>query len=136
METFYGQHVKEENLKHLHSLINTDCADGNSHSWVIRNIYIDIIPAIDYYAKKTKITVILSDLTTARVNIPSKAIICELQPVSVDDKPSNCTEQEEQQNISNEIHIGTVITQGQEIQPLHLLKGYDAIFSKRENNIG
>ena len=39
------------------------------------------------------------------MSIPSKAIILELQPVTVDDKLLYCKEQEEQQDIFKEIQI-------------------------------
>jgi hypothetical protein len=48
--------------------------------------YIDVTPSVNYnYGKNKEVTISISNLSSNSVTIAPKAILCELQPVTVDE---------------------------------------------------
>lgn len=100
--------------------------------------FIDITPAVVYCdtASKQDIVVTLSNLTTNTVNIAPRAIIAELQSVTVDDTVYKDIEPQQNDNIWENIHIGEDLSIEQERQLRDLLKVHENIFAKNDNDIG
>lgn len=99
--------------------------------------FVDITPAtVQYQYKNNKqIAVNISNLTTHTVTINPKAVLCELQPVVVDDEVFE-SENEEEEKIKAEVHISDSISAEQRKELEALLISYKDIFSKHEADIG
>ena len=72
--------------------------------------FIDITPAVLPFeiGKKQEITVTLSNLSTDTVTISPKAIICELQPVTVTEEVfNNIVESEEKKGCIKSLEFGS-----------------------------
>ena len=100
--------------------------------------FIDITPAIVHFdsSKKAGITVNLTNLTTNTVNISPRAIIAELQPVTIDQTTYEETVEENATNFFDEIHIGEGLAEDQETKLRDLLSQHADIFSTGDTDIG
>jgi len=99
--------------------------------------FIDITPAVVHCdnINKKEIIVNLSNLTTNTVNIAPRAIIAELQPVTIDEAVYKDI-QKEHKSALEEIHIGDGLTAEQDKLLRDLLKSHEDIFSTGETDIG
>lgn len=103
------------------------------------NSLIDITPSVIQYVYKHngEITVNISNLSTQTVSIPPRAIVCELQPVKVDDAVFHKLEQTETESkIFDQIHIESTLTEEENTQLNELLQKHLDIFSKDDTDIG
>lgn len=100
--------------------------------------FIDVTPTvINYnYKKNGEISVNVSNLTTNAVTVSPKAIIGEVQPVTVDESVFEKLEKQTSDKIFDEIHIGSNLTSEQNEQVEALLKQHMDVFSKHDENIG
>ena len=100
--------------------------------------FLYITPEVVHSDNKNRkdITVNISNLTTNTVNIAPRAIIAELQPVTVDDDVFKEVEQEEDSNIWDSIHMGEGLEEEEEEELKDLLRSYEDIFSKGDTDIG
>ena len=98
----------------------------------------DIEPSLIQYHHKQNgpVTVRISNVTTKTINIPPKAIICELQPVSV----QAGSEQPNEKEISDIMGLIEVtksdLNDQQFEQGLQLIKSYIDIFSRSDDDVG
>ena len=100
--------------------------------------YIDITPTVIQYQYRNndEIMVNISNLTTNSVTISRKAIIGEVQPVTVDESVFEKIEQKSTQKIFDEIHIYSSLTQEQNERVEALLKKHIDVFSVHDADIG
>lgn len=100
--------------------------------------YIDVTPGVmQYNYKKNKeVYVTLSNLTTNSVTISPKAILCEVQPVCVDESVFDRLENQTSKKIFDEIHIDSNLTPEQNEQVKSLLLQHVDVFSKDDSDIG
>jgi len=68
---------------------------------------VDIAPEIvDYeYRRGASVTVNISNITTNTISIPPRSILCELQPVTVDEAAMHKMEEPTVKDVLKEIHI-------------------------------
>ena len=95
----------------------------------------DIEPSLIQYHHKQNgpVTVRISNVTTKTINIPPKAIICELQPVSV----QAGSEQPTEKDIMSLIKVTKGDLDDQQFeQGLQLIKSYIDIFSRSDEDVG
>ena len=78
----------------------------------------------------------LPDCTTNSVTISPKAILGEVQPVTVDESVFEKTEKKTSKKIFEEIHIDSKLTSEQNEQVESLLKKHIDVFSKHDADIG
>ena len=98
----------------------------------------DIEPSLIQYHHKQNgpVTVRISNVTTKTINIPPKAIICELQPVSVQ-AGSEQPNEKEISDIMSLIEVTKSDLNDQEFeQGLQLIKSYIDIFSRSDDDVG
>ena len=100
--------------------------------------FIDITPTVIQYRYKAngEVDVNCSNLTTNSITISPKAILCEVQPVTVDESVFEKIEREASKKIFEDIHIDTKLTPEQNEQVEALLKKHIDVFSKHDGDIG
>lgn len=99
----------------------------------------DITPAVITYkfGKNGLVDVQITNVTTSTFNIPPRAILCELQPVSVDMTYQISADDDNKQSIHNTLTIETEGLSQEEIQSIEqLLTKHEDIFSTGETDIG
>ena len=86
--------------------------------------FIDTTPTVIQYNYKLhdEVNVNCSNLTTNSVTISPKSILCEVQPVSIDESVFDRLEKQTSQKIVDEIHIASTLTSEQNWQVESLLK--------------
>ena len=100
---------------------------------------VDVTPSvINYrYRNNGEVRVNISNVTTQSIIIAPKAILCEVQPVTIDESVFNKREkQQEEEKIFNDIHIETELSELQTNQLKNLLKKHVDVFSKNDADIG
>lgn len=100
--------------------------------------FVDITPSvINYsYKKNNEIFVNISNITTNSVTISPKEVLCEIQPVTIDEFVFEKLESKNKSKIFEEIHIDSELTE-EEFKQIHeLLEKHIEIFSKDETDIG
>ena len=109
-------------------------------SYIFPNI--DVAPALVRYKKDSEghVTVNLSNLTTQTVTIPPRALLCELQPVTVADEvftKMKETQDPEAFDISTlDIDEDNKLSAEERKKLINLLKGHEDIFSLDDTDIG
>ena len=101
-------------------------------------LYVDVTPAVvNVKSDQKHVIVTLSNLTTNTVVISPKAILCELQPVTVT-KEENCTLNTEHEEIIDTLNIDEhrILSTEQREKLKHLLRTHKDIFSTSETDIG
>ena len=100
--------------------------------------YIDITPSVITYDKTKKADVIvnITNLTTNSVVISPKSILCEIQPVTVDESVYHKIENEALEKVFENIHIDPKLTQEQRKRLEDILIKHQDIFSKDDTDIG
>ena len=106
--------------------------------------YIDITPSLIHYnyVDTDEVTVTLSNTSTNTVNISPKAIICEIQPVTVTEEVLDRIEEEELDRKRREIVEGLkmdeddILDAGQKQQLQDLMMKHRDIFSTSDTDIG
>lgn len=100
--------------------------------------FIEISPSVTQfvYQKNGEIRVNLSNLSSNTVTISPRAILCELQPVTVDNTVFNNIENSNSYNIFENVHIETNLSREQNTQIRELLMKHKNIFSTSETDIG
>ena len=102
--------------------------------------YVDITPGIvEYeYQKNKPLKVNISNLTSNTVSIPPRAVICELQPVKIDEDVFTHIENQNVKDVLNEVHIdeNKKLNDDQRRQIDDLLKKHRDIFSTGDTDIG
>ena len=106
--------------------------------------FIDLTPSLIHYnySETDEVTVTLSNTSTNTVNISPKAIICEIQPVTVTDEVFERIEEEELDRKRREIVEGLKTDENDILDPdqkqqLHdLLMSHRDIFSTSDTDIG
>ncbi|MCG8048820.1 MAG: DDE-type integrase/transposase/recombinase, partial [Candidatus Thiodiazotropha taylori] len=99
----------------------------------------DITPAVITYCfgKNGLIDVQITNITTSTFNIPPRAILCELQPVSVDMAYQISASDNANETIQDTLNIETEGLSEEEIQSIkHLLTKHEDIFSTGDTDIG
>ena len=100
--------------------------------------YIDVTPTVIQYEHRnnSELMVNLSNLTTNSVTISPKAILGEVQPVSIDESVFEKIEKKTSKKIFEEIHIDSKLTSEQNEQVESLLKTHIDVFSTHDADIG
>lgn len=100
--------------------------------------FIDVTPTVIQYEHRNngEIIVNLSNLTTNSVTISPKAILGEIQPVTVDESVFERIERETSRKVFEEIHIDSKLTPEQNEQVESLLKKHIGVFSTHDADIG
>lgn len=100
--------------------------------------FIDITPTVIQYSFKSnsQVNVCCSNLTTNSVTISPKAILCEVQPVTVDESVFERIEKESSKKIFEEVHIDSRLTPEQNDKVESLLRKHMDVFSKDDGDIG
>ena len=100
--------------------------------------FIDITPTVIQYSYKAngEVNVNCSNLTTNSVTVSPKAILCEVQPVRVDESVFEKMEKEASKKIFEEVHIDSKLTSEQNDQVESLLRKHIDVFSKHDGDIG
>ena len=100
--------------------------------------YVDITPVVVQYdyKKNREVTVNISNLTTNTITISPKAILCEIQPVVIDEEVFRKEYTADEEKLMNEVHIDKGISTEQEKELRELLLKYKDIFSKDDLDIG
>ena len=100
--------------------------------------YVDLTPTVIHFTHgcKKEILVNVSNLTTNTVNISPRAVIAELQPVTIDDSVYEDIESGSRNNPLQDIHIGDGLTKDQDKQIRDLLNKHSDIFSTGDTDIG
>ena len=99
---------------------------------------LEITPSVtDYtYPAKDIVEVNIDNITTRTVQIPPRALLCEIQPVSIEDLPPS----KDTQRTKNVLDLVTIdhrhLTLNQLDISHSLLKKYDEVFSKCDTDIG
>ncbi|XP_060077578.1 uncharacterized protein LOC132557106 [Ylistrum balloti] len=101
---------------------------------------LDLTPGvIDFGDKNRTVSVQLSNVTSRTLTIHPKAVICELQPV-VMEKPPPSMEQKERLSILDILDFSSSkdvpLSPYQLSEGMELIKKYEDIFSKHDNDIG
>jgi len=101
---------------------------------------VDIAPEIvDYeYRRGASVTVNISNITTNTISIPSRSILCELQPVTVHEAAMTKMEEPAVKDVLKEIHIDEhhKLDSKQRQQIDDLLEHHRDIFSTADDDIG
>ena len=98
---------------------------------------LDIEPSVINYQHKMNgpITVRVSNITTRTICIPPKAIVCEIQPVTLENNPQPSSE--EITNILDQMEITkSNLTEDQFQQGIQLITSFMDIFSKTDDDVG
>lgn len=101
--------------------------------------FLDITPTVIHYQnrKKSSVIVNVSNLTTNTVTIPPRAILCEVQPVTIDEAVyEKIQESKETEKIFQEIHVNPSLPEEHASQLKDLLIKHKDVFSKGETDIG
>lgn len=102
--------------------------------------FIDITPGIVNYDKEKnrQLIITVSNLTTNSVVISPRSILCELQPVKIEDKIVNEPEDNSFHDVIGKVTIDTsnYLTEDQHLQIKALLLKHIDIFSKNDTDIG
>ena len=100
--------------------------------------FIDITPTVIQYNYKlnNEVNVNCSNLIMNFVTISPKSILCEVQPVSIDESVFDRLEKQTSQKIFDEIHIASTLKSEQNEQVESLLKKHIEVFPKHEGDIG
>ena len=100
--------------------------------------FIDVTPSVIQYNYKenNEVNVSLSNLTTNSVTISPKEVLCEVQPVTVDESVFDKIENESTKKIFEEIHIDSKLPSEQRERVEALLKKHVDVFSKTDTDIG
>ena len=80
----------------------------------------------------------IANVTSRTLVIPPKAIICEIQPVTIEDhKKEDYLAEDIEENIFDQISIdSTNLTNDQHQAIIDLIKRYEHIFSANDHDIG
>ena len=70
------------------------------------------------------------------MTVSPKAILCEVQPVRVDESVFEKMEKEASKKIFEEVHIDSKLTSEQDDQVVSLLRKHIDVFSKHDGDIG
>lgn len=128
--------VKGYNDKELE--INSACAiiQGCRDSTIPESI--DVTPTVIQfcYKRNCEINVNMSNLTTNTITVSPKAILCEVQPVTVNESVFEKLENETSKKVFERIHIGSTLTSEQKEEVETLLKKHIDVFSKHDSDIG
>ena len=98
---------------------------------------IDVVPTMLHYNYKNNgpATVSLSNVTTRTVTIPHKAVLCELQPVTIEPTPK--TPSTEDAQLLEKVDITQSDLKEEQLQVgIDLILRYQDIFSKGEDDVG
>ena len=100
--------------------------------------FIDITPTVINYNFKSngEVDVCCSNLTTNSVTISPKAVLCEVQPVTVDESVFERIETEASKKIFQQVHIDSRLTPEQNDKVESLLRKHMDVFSKHDGDIG
>ena len=122
---------KEMEFNHTCAIIQ-ECEDSTLPD------FIDVTPTVIQYQHRNngEIMISLSNLTTNSVTISPKAILGEVQPVTVDESVFERMEKETTKKIFDEIHIDSKLSAEQDEQVKSLLKKHINIFSTHDADIG
>lgn len=88
------------------------------------------------YKENSEVNINLSNLTTNSITISPKAILCEVQPVTVDESVFEKIENEASKKIFEEIHIDSSLPPEQKEYVEALLKKHIDVFSKTDSDTG
>ena len=101
---------------------------------------VDITPTVVNYNCKAheEIMVNLSNVTSMSISIPPKAILCELQPVSIDQSVFDKIEETsfDSDSVLNQVNIDSSISQEERDRLQKLLRKHEHVFSKGDLDIG
>ena len=101
--------------------------------------FVDITPAVIHYEykKNKEVKVNVTNLTTNSVTITPKSILCEMQPVKVDESVFERIEHtQEAEDIFKSVNIESTLTQDQSNKIKELLRKHKDIFAKNDTDIG
>ena len=92
--------------------------------------FVDITPTVIQYSYKAngEVNVNCSNLTTNSVTISPKAVLCEVQPVTIDESVFDRIEREASKKIFDDIHIDSKLTPEQNEQVEALLRKHIDVF--------
>lgn len=89
------------------------------------------------YPHMNLVDVTVDNVTTMTVQVPSKAIICEMQPVTIEETEQKTHQKKSSKSVLDLVPMDTEnLTQEQQIIGHNLLKKYEDIFSTGETDIG
>ena len=88
------------------------------------------------YKENSDLTINLSNSTTHSITISPKALLCEVQPVTVDESVFDKIENGASKKIFEEIHIDSNLPPDQKESVEALLKKHIDVFSKHDSDIG
>ena len=102
---------------------------------------LDIVPSLtDYsYPAYHVIRVDIENITTRTVQIPPKAILCELQPVKIETDHSTitCSSMQTNNSVLDQVKLeGDTLTLAEFERAEQLLKRYEDVFSQSDTDIG
>lgn len=101
--------------------------------------FIDLTPTVLHYTYKKmgEVIVNITNLTTNTITIAPKAIICELQPVTIEETEQESAERRNDiEKVFSEIHIASDLDQEQDTKLRDVLAKHVEIFSKSDTDIG
>ena len=100
--------------------------------------YIDIAPSVINYdnTKNAEVVVNVTNLTTNSIVISPKSVLCEIQPVTIDEAVYDKIEDATAEQIFEDIQIDPHLSEEQKSKLEDLLKKHKDIFSKDETDIG
>ena len=100
--------------------------------------YIDIAPSVINYdnTKNAEVLVNVTNLTTNSIVISPKSVLCEIQPVTIDEAVYDKIEDATAEQIFEDIQIDPHLSEEQKSKLEDLLKKHKDIFSKDETDIG
>ena len=106
----------------------------SKHSTVCSDV--DVTPSLTNYefGKSDHVPVVLSNVTARTVSIPSRAIVCELQPVSIESTPT-CMDSESEAWLEK-ITINSNLPTNLRNQCIDFLTNFQDVFSMGDNDIG
>ncbi len=109
-----------------------ECEDSHLPS------FIDVTPSVIQYdnTRNRKLLVNLTNLTTNTVTISPKAVICELQPVSIEESVFINQESEQLEKIWKEVQIEPTLTVEQNQRLKELLTKHKDVFSQDDTDLG
>ena len=98
----------------------------------------DVEPSLVTYQHKQNgpLTVKINNITTRTISIPPKAIVCELQPVTLETTPDLSSEQEIQNILGLMEFEKSDLSDEQLEEGIHLIRSYMDIFSKTDEDVG
>ena len=99
--------------------------------------FVDITPTVVLYENKKHMDmeVNLTNLTTNTITISPKMIVCEMQPVEIENLHDN-RENDDLEHIWKEVHLNLTLPTEEQLQLKELLKKHEDIFSRSETDIG